>query len=356
MKKKIKLVISDLHLGNGRHLPDGTINPLEDFLNDEKFIEFVLHHHAYPEETQIELILNGDFFNMIQLLREEQDDGILTERAAVKKTKAIIQGHRDMFDALRQFNSRPHRRVVFVLGNHDPGLLWPKVQETIREAVEGEVIFVDDFYRFDGVHIEHGHQLEQIFQFDSCRYFLTRGYPEPVLNLPWGVFFVKDFLYEMKRRRPFADKVKPYHLYWRWSIYNDFWFAILSMFRYFRFVMQSLLSDLPLKRQGALRGFSAMMELGKSTTMEEDARKIMERENCRIVILGHTHIPIHRNLGNEREYLNPGCWNHITSLDLAHLGYTRRLIYVQIDYAENKPTARLMEWHGQHRVFEELRV
>jgi len=54
--------------------------------------------------------------------------------------------------------------------------------------------------------------------------------------------------------------------------------------------MQSLLSDLPLKRQGALRGFSAMMELGKSTTMEEDARKIMERENCRIVILGHTHI------------------------------------------------------------------
>ena len=196
--KKIKLVLSDLHLGNGRYLPDGTINPLEDFVNDTRFIEFVEHYGEHAgDDTDVELIFNGDFFNHIQLMPEEQADGILTERASVNKTVAIIRGHQRMFDALKAFNSRPRRRVVFILGNHDPGLLWKGAQEVIRSVIQGEVVFVPEAYRFDGVHIEHGNRLEPIFRFDNKRYFLTKGYPEPILNLPWGVFFVKDFIFRI---------------------------------------------------------------------------------------------------------------------------------------------------------------
>lgn len=353
---KLKLVVSDLHLGNGRYQADGTINPLEDFVYDNRFVEFVEHYGRQEEERDVELIFNGDFFNMIQLMPEEQKTGILTERAAVAKTEAIIHGHRAMFDALKSFNAAPRRRIVFIMGNHDPGLLWKGVQETIRSVIQGEVVFVDDAYRFDGVHIEHGHQLEPIFRFDRNRYFLTRGYPEPVLNLPWGVFFVKDFLYRIKRKRPYIDKVKPYGMYSRWAVFNDFWFGLISMFRYLGFIFRSRFSRLPLKRAGALKGLHAVWNVTRSPTLNEEARSILEEQGQRVVILGHTHIPVHRNFGNEKEYLNPGCWNDVTSLDLSGLGHTRRLIYVLIEYRDDKPSARLVEWHGRHHLYEEVRA
>ena len=133
--KRIKLVVSDMHLGNGRYLPDGTVNPLEDFVLDEKFVEFVEFYGNQDDEMDVELILNGDILNMIQLLPEEQAAGILTEQAAVAKTEAIIRGHQRIFDALKTFNSRPHRRIVYLLGNHEPGLLWKGVQETLRSVI-----------------------------------------------------------------------------------------------------------------------------------------------------------------------------------------------------------------------------
>jgi UDP-2,3-diacylglucosamine pyrophosphatase LpxH len=353
--KKLKLVISDLHLGNGRFLPNGTVNSLEDFIYDDKFIEF-LEFYGQHEDTDVELILNGDFFNMIQLMPEEQDDGVLTERAAVNKLEAIIHGHQALFAALRSFNARRHRRLVFILGNHDPGLLWGEAQEIVRRAIPGEVLFVDEAYCFDEVHVEHGHQLEPIFRFQKNRYFLTRGFPEPVLNLPWGVFFVKDFLYKIKRRRPYVDKVKPFGKYLRWCFYNDFWFGLFTTLRYIGFVLRTRLSRLPLKRAGAFSGLKAAWELTYSPTLVECAEEIIQREGSRIVILGHSHIPYQRNFGQERIYLNPGCWNDITSLDIPTLGRNRRLIYVLIEYQQNKPFARMLEWHGQHRPFDEVIV
>jgi UDP-2,3-diacylglucosamine pyrophosphatase LpxH len=354
--KKIKLVVSDFHLGNGRYLPDGTVNPLEDFVYDGKFIEFVRYHGEQAEDTDVELIVNGDFFNMIQLTPEEKPEGILTERAAIAKTEAIMRGHQAMFDVLREFNDRPHRRIVFVLGNHDPGLLWIGVQETIRGVIRGEILFVNDVYRFDGVHIEHGHQLESIFHFDEDRYFLTRGFPEPYLNLPWGVFFVMDFLYRIKRKRPYIDKIKPYNLYIRWCFVNDFWYGLYNLIRYIGFVLRSRFSRLPLKRAQAFKALPAFWNLTRSPNMVQEAREIAMRENARVVILGHSHIPVHSNFGNEQIYLNPGTWNEATSLDLGGLGRSVRLLYVLIEYQEgDKPFARLLQWHGLHRIFEDVR-
>lgn len=353
--KKIKLVLSDLHLGNGRYLPDGTINPLEDFVNDTRFVEFVEHYGEQAgSDTDVELIFNGDFFNHIQLMPQEQADGILTERASVNKTAAIIRGHQRMFNALKAFNSRPRRRVVFILGNHDPGLLWKGVQEVIRSVIQGEVVFVPEAYRFDGVHIEHGNRLEPIFRFDNRRYFLTKGYPEPILNLPWGVFFVKDFIFRIKRTRPYIDKVKPYNRYMRWATFNDFWYGLWNMIRWIGFIFKTRFSRLPLKRKGAFKGFRAFWEITRSPNMVEEAKAILDQGDCRIVILGHTHIPLHNNFGKEREYLNTGCWNEVTSLDLSGLGHSRRLVYALIEYREGKPYARLLEWHGKHHMFEEV--
>jgi UDP-2,3-diacylglucosamine pyrophosphatase LpxH len=353
--KKIKLVVSDFHLGNGRYLPDGSVNTLEDFVYDEQFVEFIEYHGQQYREDEVELIINGDFFNMIQLMPEEQELGILTERAAVAKVEAILEGHRDLFAALRAFNQEAQRRIVFILGNHDPQLLWKGVQEVIRRTVQGEVIFFEEAYRFDGVHVEHGHELEPIFKMRKDRYFLTKGFSEPLLNLPFGVFFVKDYLYRIKRKRPYVDKVSPYKGFMRWCLWNDFWFGIAELFRYAWFVIKARFSHLPLKRATASKGFGAMAFLARSPTLADEVAKIIEREKCQIVVLGHTHIPVHLNLG-AGAYLNPGAWNDITHLDLSNLGQTRKLIYVFIEYHHDKPQARLLEWHGFHHPFSSVRA
>jgi len=353
---RVILVVSDFHLGNGRFLPDGTVNALEDFVYDERFIEFLEHHDQQQGAEPLELVINGDFMNMIQLLPEELPLGILTERAAVHKTEAIISGHRDLFQALKRFNAKPNRRVVYIMGNHDPGVLWPGVQEVLRRTIQGDLEFVDTAYRTDGVHIEHGHQLEPIFRFDPQQYFLTRGFKEPVLNMPWGIFFVTEFLYRVKRRRPYIDKVKPYSLYTRWATFYDFWFGLFSVISYLFFIVRSRFSRLPLKSSQAFYGLRAFRELKRSPTLAEQAYEILKKHGGKIIILGHTHIPIHRRLDAEREYLNPGCWNDVTSLDLSTLGHSRRLIYVRVDFRDGRPLARLQEWHGQPKLFEEVRA
>ncbi len=352
--KKIRLIVSDFHLGNGRFRSDGRVNPLEDFLYDEEFIEFLEYHGQTDEPYDVELIINGDFFNMIQLMPDEQDLGILTERAAVAKIEAILAGHPALIEALRSFNAQPHRRLVFVLGNHDPQLLWKGVQEILKRAIQGELVFVEDSYRFDDVHVEHGHALEPIFEMQKDRYFLTKGWPEPILNLPWGVFFVKDYLYQIKRRRPFADKVSPYSLFMRWLAFNDFWFGMRALLSYLWFIFKTRFSRLPLKRAGAFKGFGAIVSLTRSPTLAEEVMEILERERCRIVVLGHTHIPVHVNLGSG-EYLNPGSWNDITHLDIPNLGHGRRLIYVRIEERQGGSHARLLQWHGFHKPFREVR-
>ena len=64
--KKIKLVVSDFHLGKGRRLSDGTQNLLEDFRSDRQFIEFLDYFMTGPHKRcGVELILNGDFFNPV---------------------------------------------------------------------------------------------------------------------------------------------------------------------------------------------------------------------------------------------------------------------------------------------------
>src|SRR5262245_61671762 len=62
--KLIRLVLSDLHLGTG--VAEGQLNPLEDFFYDDRFAELLDHYEKRcGEPTGIELILNGDIFDLL---------------------------------------------------------------------------------------------------------------------------------------------------------------------------------------------------------------------------------------------------------------------------------------------------
>src|SRR4051812_23869982 len=121
--KKIKVVVSDFHLGKGHILPDGSLNIFEEFYYDEKFIEF-LEYYSTGEYSgaDVEVIINGDFLNLLQTDYKGHFTTVITESIDLYKIKTIVEGHRAVFDALRSFAGLPNKRLTYVVGNHDQGM------------------------------------------------------------------------------------------------------------------------------------------------------------------------------------------------------------------------------------------
>ncbi len=118
--KKIKLVVSDLHLGVGRVLENGQLNSLEEFYFDEKFVEF-LHYYTTGRfaDYDVELIMNGDIFNFLQVDYHGHFLTVITESISMDVLKRMVNGHPLMIKALKEFALRENHTITYVVGNHD---------------------------------------------------------------------------------------------------------------------------------------------------------------------------------------------------------------------------------------------
>ncbi len=98
--KKIKIIISDLHLGKGRTLEDGSTNSLEEFYFGEKLVEFI-HYYSTGlfRDYEVELIINGDFLNFLQVDYHGHFLTVITESVALEVMKSIVRGHEKVFAA-----------------------------------------------------------------------------------------------------------------------------------------------------------------------------------------------------------------------------------------------------------------
>ncbi|MBI2606534.1 MAG: hypothetical protein HYW49_10700 [Deltaproteobacteria bacterium] len=364
--RKLKLVVSDFHLGSGLYLKDGTRNILEDFQYDDAFISF-LNYHGSGEyfDAEIELVINGDFMNLLQINYKGVHTHLITERIVLEGLRQSVNGHAELFRALRRFAAAPNHSVVYVIGNHDQGMLFGQVRKYFVEVLNHEVRFYDSHYEFDGIRIEHGHMHEWSSRFDSRRYFVSRGLPEPVLNLPWGSRFVAEFLPKIKMERPYVDKVKPFRHLLRWMFVNDTFFAFKAGLRVIWYFIKSLV----LQRLGRHFTWRGTLDLIKSITIypdfDREARKIMMlNPEIHTLIMGHTHVLHYRRYPEGREYYNIGTWNEATNLSIANLGTMVALSYARIEFPELpadvdpttahdkaslRPKVKLKEWKGVWR-------
>jgi metallophosphoesterase superfamily enzyme len=231
--KKIKLVVSDFHLGKGHILPDGSVNILEEFYYDDKFAEFLEYYSSgefADADADVEIIINGDFLNLLQTDYRGHHTTILTEAIDLWKTQQIILGHKKVFEALKAFAQKPNKKITYVIGNHDQGMLWPKTREVLDEACGARINYKNIVYFFDGVHIEHGHQHEAANRIDPKKFFLKQNLVEPILNLPWASYFFINFVLKVKERMPHIDKVRPFHAFIRWGLVNEFLFTLRTVF------------------------------------------------------------------------------------------------------------------------------
>ncbi len=247
--------------------------------------------------------------------------------------------------------------MSYVVGNHDVGMLWPGPRRLFCEAVHAPVSFYDVKYQFDGIHVEHGQQYERFAQVDMSKPFITRGLPEPVLNLPWGSLYVAVLLPKIKQARPHVDKVRPPSAFIRWVLIHDFFWGVKAGLWSLKFIFDTILFR---NRYQIHQGVKATLALLKEVTIypnyDKIAFKILEHEeSIHTVIFGHTHLLRYRQWREGKQYFNEGTWNEFTNLELDDFGKQIRLTYAYIEYpavdlavdlTEKKPWVRLKQWNG----------
>lgn len=357
-KDRITLVVSDFHLGAGADLPDGRSNYLEDFHYDAKFIEFLQYYSSGEyARREVELVVNGDFFNHLQIFPDEKDPEFITEEVAVRRTNAIMIGHADVFAALADFAAVPHHTIVFMIGNHDLGLFWPAVKRIVVERLGSTVrVHPEPEYVSDGVRIEHGNQQVAENRVDFEHPLLHYDSRPPVLNLPWGDIFVIRFLNRMKRGRPYVDKVYPFGYYLRWALFHDTGFAIKTAVAGLLYFLQVVLGIGRNGKLGRAEFFKVVKEFSFPVSMDRSAKRIFAlHPDLRVVVFGHGHRAASRVFAGGRQYFNTGIWNEMISLDIGTMGRMLKLTFVEIARGkDDAPRGKLCEWKGAYHEVEEL--
>ena len=356
MGKKLKLIVSDMHLGKGKILEDGAVNDLEEFFFGEKFAEFLDYYTSGQyRECEVELIINGDFLNFLQVDYKGHFLTVLTEEVSLEVLKDIVNGQPEAFEALRLFASKGHT-ITYVVGNHDQAMLWPKLRSYLNEAVGAAIRYKNIVHYFDGIHVEHGHMYEAANRLDPKKFFLKKDLPVPILNLPFGSHFFIDFVMRIKEKHPYIDKIRPFRQLVRWALFNETWFTIKTFLSLlFYFARSAFVKDA--RRQFPFRRIlKVLLESAIFPDLSDSARKILDDERINTVIFGHTHVYQYRQWGKGREYFNTGTWTELTSLDVTSLGKITKLTYVLVEYPEDskRPLCRLKEWKGYHRIEEDV--
>ncbi|WP_413558549.1 hypothetical protein [Bdellovibrio sp. HCB209] len=357
--KKIKVIISDLHLGKGRLLPEGGINSLEEFYYGDKLVEFI-HYYSTGiyRDYEVELIINGDFFNFLQCDYKGHFLSVITEAVTLDILKDIVRGHENVFKAMAEFASKPGKSITYIVGNHDQGMLWPACRAYVNQVVGAPVRFKNIVYFFDGVHIEHGHMHEAANRMDPKKFFLKKHLVEPILNLPFGSHFFLEVVLKIKQTYPHVDKIRPFGKMLRWALINETMSLVKGFIMANKYFLKSVFVKDSRRHWPLKRIIQVILESAIFPDLSESARKILNDDRVHTVVFGHTHVYQYRQWSEHKEYFNTGTWTEITSLDIVSLGKITKLTYCLIEYPEDggRPRGRLKEWNGYHRIEEDVAI
>ena len=284
------LIVSDLHLSEGRSEHTHRIQRNEDFFLDEEFTRFLEYHLSIEAERKWHLIINGDFLDFLQVLSTDFDKefldylGVGSPKEAremlhipdqqtrfgfdagpgetVFKLWKILDGHWMFALALIRFLERGHVLSIG-RGNHDPEFQYPVVREHFRRMLawfydhklEGQhtpqkvrdferlcgerVQFLDWFYYEPGViWIEHGGQYDAVNAFP---HWLAPYLPHSdQIEMPWGSFFVRYLFNSIENEEPWADNMKPQSRFIMWLITRRPVLALRFLFGNGRIMLKKL--------------------------------------------------------------------------------------------------------------------
>ena len=264
------VIVSDLHLSEGKDPATGKYSPLEDFRFDDIFAQFLSSQERWASDIgyPLRLIIAGDLVDFLQVLGHRKTPRLRNrlftfgKRSPLRshrlgrstsalntmwKLEKIVAGHKTFFQALAGFLSRGHELIVLP-GNHDIEWVFPEVQDAFKRAlgdhvavnsaenIHGQVQFLPWFYLEPGlIYVEHGHQYCPVESFD---YFLHPFLPGGLIDLPLGSFFVRYLFNHVESSWPFADNMKPPAAFIWWALKRTE--AWRQMPKYIRFFLETL--------------------------------------------------------------------------------------------------------------------
>jgi UDP-2,3-diacylglucosamine pyrophosphatase LpxH len=363
--EQFKIVISDCHLSAGRFF-EGRLNAHEDFNFDEEMCEFLKYFSSgvYGEgpdgPVDVELFINGDFLDFLNVPIQGEFEDEITEERALYKLEAIFNGHPQVMAALKQFASQPGKKITYMIGNHDADLFFPKIREKITQAWDPQGVYPSDRVhviadrdrvRYEGgVEIHHGNQFEAVHFLNFEKPILKNFIDNPILNIPWGSFYVLKIINRLKWEREFIDKVRPIKVFVLFGLVFDTWFTLKFVFLSSFYFLKTRFTYSP-KRQSSLRVTAEILKQEADFLMdlEKQARRLLDEEvEVQTVIFGHTHKPMDKIYPDGKQYINTGTWTKMINLDLRSIGRQFCLTFAHVQIREGKAQCELRHWVGEH--------
>ncbi|HBP23004.1 MAG TPA: hypothetical protein DEA08_35175 [Planctomycetes bacterium] len=359
----VRIVVSDLHLGSGSR--PGELNPYEDFFHDERFADFIRHYlRDTGEDVGIELILNGDIFDLLKIRIGGVWPVEITDEIATEKLRQCLDGHPIFVRTLKEFMADPKNRITYLPGNHDLDMWFQGPQDLLRRYVApgdaGErVRFVthsDTYYLPEGIQIRHGHQLERIHRVDYRSMTRRLADGREILALPWGSLWILEVLNPLKTFRSHIDRIQPLGRFMWASLLLDpsfvmrfLWYSTKNFFKHRIFKLEAW--------RDRLRAIPRLVReevISLTGGYDENAmRELARMRGAHTLIVGHSHGPRYLQLPNGKTLVNTGTWEKMINLDLQYLGQDSGLTYAVIEYDdEGKPKTTLMRWYGRRQSCE----
>lgn len=220
-------VISDLHL-----CEEEPLNPkfplwkrykTKIFFFDQDFKEFLLEIERKAGGEKIELVLNGDIFDFDSVTAIPEDATFRVtwlerkrglhpqEEKSVYKMKRILSHHPLWVETMRDFLKRGHR-AVFIIGNHDLDLHFPKVQEVLFDSLceseaERQLMRINEWFYISNKDtlIEHGNQHDPYcLSHDPISPYVQR-FNQIEIKVPFGNLATRYLVNGMGFFNPHAD-------------------------------------------------------------------------------------------------------------------------------------------------------
>jgi UDP-2,3-diacylglucosamine pyrophosphatase LpxH len=370
--EKVKVIISDCHLSAGK-IFEGALNPHEDFYFDDEMCELFQYFSSgvYGEGPEgpvdVELFINGDFLDFLNVPHHGEFVDAITEEIALNKLDHIIAGHPKVMRALKRFASLPNKRVTYMIGNHDADLFFPLIQERIVKEWDPQgvypsqkvnVIANTDHVEWEGgVEVHHGNQFEAVHVLNFEKPILQEHLDKPVLNIPWGSFYVLKIINRLKVEREYIDKVRPVRVFVLLNLFLDPLFTIKFMFfsAFYFFKTRFIYSP---KRRATIKVTGQILKQETTNVfldLEPQARGLLDQHpGIKTVIFGHTHKPMNKIYPDGKQYINTGTWTKMINLDWRGIGQQFALTFALVRIQDGAAQCELRVWQGEqgpHRAF-----
>lgn len=335
--------ISDIEMGRG--------DIMDDFSDDYLLVDFIEKITPQNSHEKISLVLLGDIFDYMKMGYKGTYPRYITEEISVWKTDQIINSHKNVFTALKNFLKKDNTEVLFIIGNHDADLAWPKVQKRIKETLRShrQIKFAYQ-YRHKDIHAEHGHLMDPFYIINTKKPVINFK-KQQILNLPWATHACFSHLIDIKKKYPREESLYPNTIALQTnSEYKKHCNKVIRNLVLTNGILYpiSRFYD-PTYRVPYLKIFGHLIFFGSNVLDDERfikhrVKKIIKKNNDKnIIILGHSHVLTDMEIEGKKVFITD-TWRD--EYDLNNDENKKPKSYVEIHYKNDKLKSAEMKLFG----------